>query len=110
VDGAGLESWHLQVDLGSPHGACRHRLGQLPVSAGQRDADQLRIVSRVERRKREQRQALFLSQRRDPPAGLRGVAAGLGLQGQQPRGVPLDTRYPGPDHDSAMAAVSSVCR
>ena len=38
-----------------------------------------RIVGRVERRKREQRQALFLSQRRQPPAGLSGVAGGLSL-------------------------------
>ena len=87
------------VDLGSPLGVGRRRLGQLPVPAGQRDADQLRVVSRVEGKEREEGQALVLALRRQPPAGLSGVAAGLGLQGQEPGGVPLDTRHPGPEHD-----------
>ena len=94
VDGAGQEDRYRGVDLGSPFGAGRRRLGQLPVPAGQGDADQLRVVGRVEGEQREQGQALLLAQRRQPPAGLGRVAAGLGLQGQQPGGVPLDTRAP----------------
>jgi hypothetical protein len=99
VRGAGLGGRYVRVDAGSPPGGCRHRLGQLPVPAGQGDADQLRIVALVERKQREDGQAFLLAQRRQPPASLGGVSRRLGLQGEQPGRVPFDARHSGPEHD-----------
>jgi hypothetical protein len=54
VGRAGPETWYSRVGRGPPLGGGRRRLRQLAVLAGQRDADQLRIVRRVERKQREE--------------------------------------------------------
>lgn len=101
VSGAGEHGGRSGIYLVTPFGSFGRRLGQLLITGGRRDADQLGILGRVERDQREDGQALLLAQGTQPSPRLGQVAPGLRLQGQQLCGVPLNRWHAGLQHDGS---------